>query len=166
MTPPIERAPESSSWPRQIGQRRRYVKWSLLETALGPLRVVTIRFTVPFVPAGDTAVIEVADLTAKLIALFEPNLTVLTSLKLVPVMFTEVPPPGGPFLGDSFLTVGGGPATGTLIRPTQCTTVSEKFEKVEARTGEAPPMPWYEVNHMAPSGQAVMCCGYKMPGSV
>ena len=42
--------------------------------SLGPSGVVTVTSTVP-APAGDSAVIEVADLTSKLLASVSPNLT-------------------------------------------------------------------------------------------
>jgi len=69
--------------------------------------VVTVTSTVP-VPAGETAVIEVAELTVKLVALAEPNLTAVAPLKFVPVMLTEVPPVTEPSLGLTFVTTGEG----------------------------------------------------------
>jgi ketosteroid isomerase-like protein len=61
--------------------------------ALVTPRAVTVRSTVPAASAGETAVIELAEFTAKLVALVEPNLTAVAPLKLVPVMVTVVPPP-------------------------------------------------------------------------
>ena len=52
--------------------------------------------------------IVVADLTWKLAAFTEPNLTALTPLKPVPVIVTVVPPVAGPLGGFILLTVGGG----------------------------------------------------------
>jgi hypothetical protein len=71
------------------------VNWSAELVALVPLGVVTVTSTVP-VPAGETAVIEVSEMTLKLVALVEPNLTALAPVTLVPVMVTEVPPAAGP----------------------------------------------------------------------
>jgi hypothetical protein len=71
------------------------VNWSAELVALVPLGVVTVTSTVP-VPAGETAVIEVSEMTLKLVALVEPNLTALAPVRLVPVMVTEVPPAAGP----------------------------------------------------------------------
>lgn len=72
-----------------------------------PLGDVTVTCTVVRVgPAGETAVIEVAELTLKLAALFVPNLTAVTPAKFAPVMVTEVPPAAGPLLGETLLTVG------------------------------------------------------------
>jgi hypothetical protein len=48
------------------------------------------------VPEGETAVIEVADSILKLVALAEPNFTAVAPVKAVPVIVTEVPPPGLP----------------------------------------------------------------------
>src|SRR5262249_17725023 len=46
----------------------------------------------------------------------EPNLTEMTSLKLVPVIVTKVPPPLGPLLGSTLVTVGTGGALLTTAR--------------------------------------------------
>jgi hypothetical protein len=75
-----------------------------------PPVVVTVTSTVP-VPGGDVAVIEVLELTVKLVASVEPNLTVLAPLKLVPVIVTMVPPASGPLLGLTPVTVGAGVGT-------------------------------------------------------
>jgi hypothetical protein len=82
-----------------------YVKRSDELVALVPPDVVTITSTVP-VPAGEVAVIEVGELTVKLIAFWEPNLTAETSLKLPPLIVTLVPPAAGPLLGLTPATVG------------------------------------------------------------
>jgi hypothetical protein len=58
------------------------------------------------VPAGEVAVIEVAELTVKAIALTAPNLTAVTVVNPVPVMVTDVPPTAGPAFGDIDVTVG------------------------------------------------------------
>ena len=57
-------------------------------------------------PAGEVAVIEVAELTVKLVALVAPNLTAVAPVKLVPVMVTDVPPVVGPVVGAIDATVG------------------------------------------------------------
>jgi hypothetical protein len=51
-------------------------------------------------------VIWVEELTVKLVAFCEPNLTALAPVKLVPVIVTLPPPLVGPAAGDTPLTVG------------------------------------------------------------
>src|SRR5262249_39370049 len=58
------------------------------------------------VPGGDTAVIELGELTVKLVALAEPKLTAVAPLSSLPVIVTEVPPAAGPALGLVPLTAG------------------------------------------------------------
>ena len=70
-----------------------------------PPAVVTVMSTVP-VPAGDVAVIDVAELTVKLAAAVLPNFTAVAPVKLVPVMVTEVPPEFRPDPGLTAVTVG------------------------------------------------------------
>jgi hypothetical protein len=67
--------------------------------------VVTVTSTVPF-PSAETAVIEVAEFTAKLFALVEPNVTAVAPVKPVPVIVALVPPSGEPWLGFTLETVG------------------------------------------------------------
>ena len=70
----------------------------------------TVRFTVPALPAGVTAVISVALLTVYEAAFTPLNFTPAapeTLLKLVPVMLTDVPPAVEPFAGEVVLMVGG-----------------------------------------------------------
>jgi len=84
-------------------------KRSFDETALVPPEVVvTVTSTLPSVSAGETAVIEVADLTVKLAALVEPKLTAVVPVRFFPVMVTAVPPTTEPFVGETFPTTGGG----------------------------------------------------------
>ncbi len=64
-----------------------------------------MRSTVP-VPAGEVAVIEVGELTVKLVALAAPNFTAVAAVKLVPVTVTDVPPASGPPVGESDVTAG------------------------------------------------------------
>ncbi len=72
-----------------------------------PPTVVTLTVTEP-VPAGDVAVICVAELTVKLAAAVPPNCTAVAPVKLVPVMTTLVPPAAGPDVGARPVTVGAG----------------------------------------------------------
>jgi hypothetical protein len=82
------------------------VNWSAGDVADVPPAVVTVTSTVP-VPAGDVAVIEVAELTVKVVALVAPNFTAVAPVRLVPVMATDVPPVVGPAVGEIDVTVGG-----------------------------------------------------------
>ena len=59
------------------------------------------------VPAGAVAVIWVAELTVKPVALVVPNFTAVAPERFVPVIITEVPPPVGPEVGEIEVTVGG-----------------------------------------------------------
>ena len=71
--------------------------------------MVTVTSTVPGTTAGAVAVIWVLELTTYDVALVEPNLTPAAPdvpLKPVPVMVTDVPPPFGPEVGDTDVTVG------------------------------------------------------------
>jgi hypothetical protein len=70
-----------------------------------PVKVVTVICTVP-VPAGEVAVIEVAEFTVTPVAAVAPNLTVLAAVKLVPVMVTVAPPAVEPLVGLTPVTVG------------------------------------------------------------
>jgi hypothetical protein len=74
---------------------------------LVPPAVVTDTSTVP-APAGETAVIDVAELTVKLVAPVPPNVTADAPVKFVPLTVTVVPPAAGPSLGLTPLTLGGG----------------------------------------------------------
>ncbi|MHC2619284.1 hypothetical protein ACVIW2_001316 [Bradyrhizobium huanghuaihaiense] len=66
---------------------------------------MTLTSTVPAAPAGEVAVIDVAELNVKL-ADVAPNVTAVTPVKLVPVIVTEVPPAVGPAVGEIEVTVG------------------------------------------------------------
>ena len=55
---------------------------------------------------GAVALIEVAELTVKLVALVAPNLTAVAPVKFVPVIVTTVPPVVGPEFGLTGVTVG------------------------------------------------------------
>jgi len=65
------------------------------EVPSGP---VTVTSAVP-VPAGATAVIEVAESTVKEVAGVGPKSTAVAAARSVPVMVTPVPPAGGPVDG-------------------------------------------------------------------
>ena len=67
--------------------------------------MVTRTSTVP-VPAGAVAVIWVALLMVKPVALVAPKRTAVAPLKFEPVMMTVVPPIAGPVVGEMLLTVG------------------------------------------------------------
>ena len=82
------------------------LKRSFKVTALVPTGVVTVTCTVPSNSAGDTAVIDVGELTTKLVALTDPNLTDVAPVKPVPVIVTDVPPAVGPEFGLTLVTVG------------------------------------------------------------
>jgi hypothetical protein len=81
------------------------VKWSADEVAEVPDGVVTVRSTVAE-PAGLVAVIEVAELTEKVVAALVPKSTTLAPSRFVPVMVTVVPPATGPEVGLTETTAG------------------------------------------------------------
>jgi hypothetical protein len=84
-----------------------YVNWSAAPVALVPPDVVTVTSTVPL-PAGDGAVMEVAEFTVKLKAAVPPKCTAVAPENPVPVTVTEVPPATGPEVGATEVTVGAG----------------------------------------------------------
>jgi hypothetical protein len=59
-------------------------------------------------PAGEVAVIEVAEFTVKLAAFAAPNFTAVALVKAVPVFVTEVAPSAGPDVGEFEVTAGAG----------------------------------------------------------
>jgi hypothetical protein len=75
-----------------------------------PPGVVTVTLTAPAACAGDVAVIWVAESTVNT-AEFDPNITVVAPVKLVPLMTTEVPPATGPEVGVKLVTAGAAAAT-------------------------------------------------------
>jgi hypothetical protein len=79
---------------------------SLEDAVLIPWEVVTVTFTLPAAYLGDSAVMDVAEVTVTFGASVAPNITFVTPVKLVPVMITEVPPVVGPVVGLIFVTVG------------------------------------------------------------
>ena len=72
-----------------------------------PPTVVTVTSTMPE-PAGEVAVIDVAEFTVKLAALLVPNFTAVAPVNPVPVIATDVPPIADPEVGEIELTVGAG----------------------------------------------------------
>ena len=77
---------------------REYEKLVLAFVADVPAGVVTVTETVP-VPAGDVAVIEVSLTTLKVVATLVPKWTLLAPVNPDPVIYTFVPPLGGPEVG-------------------------------------------------------------------
>ena len=71
-----------------------------------PTVVVTVTLTLPAVPAGVTAVRELALTKVTFVAGAVPKSTVAPRAKLVPVMVTVVPPVAGPDEGLTPVTVG------------------------------------------------------------
>ena len=82
------------------------MNWSAAVVAEVAIELATVTSTVPAEPAGDVAVIEVAELTVKPVAFVAPNLTAVVPVKLVPVIVTTVPPAAGPDVGESDVTAG------------------------------------------------------------
>lgn len=85
-----------------------YLKPSATDVGLVPPGLVTVTSTVPLVPGGDTAVIDLAEFTVKPAAGTEPNITPVAVVKPLPVIVTVVPPAGGPAFGATFVTAGTG----------------------------------------------------------
>jgi hypothetical protein len=83
-----------------------YVKWSADEVADVPAPVATVTSIVAALWAGAVAVIWVEEFTEKLVAAVTPKETAVTPTKLVPVIVTVVPPPVGPEVGLTAVTVG------------------------------------------------------------
>lgn len=79
----------------------------MLRLPFSPPGFVTVTVTAPRLPAGVVAVIVVELTTTTLVAAALPNVTVAPVAKFVPVIVTAVPPPAGPLLGDTLVTVGG-----------------------------------------------------------
>ena len=74
-----------------------------------PRAVTTVTSTVPSVPAGVVAVIEVSLVTLKVVeGLFVPKLTADASVVLCRLIVTGLPPVLGPDAGLTPLTVGAG----------------------------------------------------------
>ena len=82
------------------------MNWSEEEVALVPPVVTTVILTVPADSAGEVAVIDVAEFTVTAVAATEPNITVASVAKPVPVMVTVVAPVVGPEVGEMAVTLG------------------------------------------------------------
>jgi len=82
------------------------VNRSLADVAEVPPGVATVMSTVLAPAAGETAVIDVAELTVKLAAGVAPKLTAVVPVKFVPVIATGVPPAVGPDIGFTAVMVG------------------------------------------------------------
>jgi hypothetical protein len=82
-----------------------YVNKSAELVALVPAEVTTVTYTEP-APAGEIAVILVAEFTVKLVAAVVPKLTEVAPVKLVPTIVTEVPPVDEPVVGPMAVIVG------------------------------------------------------------
>ena len=102
-----------------------YLKWSFEVTALVPPLAVTRTSTVSDGEAGDSATIVVSELTVNLIASAVPKDTLVTPVKPVPVIVTEVWPEAGPVFGESFLTVGAGAVPTSIVRAVPVEVPSE-----------------------------------------
>ena len=84
----------------------KYVKLSAETSSDVPPWFVTLTSTAP-VPDGEVAVICVELFLVNVVTLFVPKATVEDSVKLVPVMITEVPPAFGPVDLERPVIVGG-----------------------------------------------------------
>jgi hypothetical protein len=90
------------------------VNWSEAPEVVVPATVVTVISTVPGLAlGGETALIWVSELTAKLEAAAEPNLTALAPVKSWPVITTDLPPVTEP-LGEPTAVMPGGGWTSAL----------------------------------------------------
>ena len=85
-----------------------YEYLSLALVALVPAPVTTVISTTPATWAGAVAVICVALLTVKPLALVAPNFTLVAFVKLLPVMMTDVPAVKGPEVGETLVMLGAG----------------------------------------------------------
>ena len=83
------------------------MNWSAELAALVPPGPVTVTSTVPD-PAGEVAVIDVAEFTVTPDAAAPPNATVSPAANPDPVIVTAVPPDAGPDPGETPLTAGTG----------------------------------------------------------
>jgi hypothetical protein len=93
------------------------VNWSVLLLALVPPALVTVTSTVASAgTAGETAVIVVLLVTAKLLAVVEPKLTAVTPVKPVPLIVIEVPPDVGPLVVEIPVRRGTGTKPGARTR--------------------------------------------------
>ena len=82
-----------------------------------PSGVVTVTSTRAGLSAGETAVIDVAELTVNEGAALLPKLTVVAFVKLAPLIVTLVPPVEDPRGGETLRTLGGGSLFGVAPKP-------------------------------------------------
>jgi hypothetical protein len=82
------------------------VNWSADPVADDPVGEVTTMSTVPAAWDGAVAVIDVSELTVKLVAAAVPNVTALAPVKPLLVSVTVVPPAVLPLLGLIAVTAG------------------------------------------------------------
>ena len=107
------------------------MKSSAAVSADVPPDAVTSTLTVPGVSVGgETAVIDVAELTTTLVAALPPKVTLEPTVKKVPVIVTDVPPPDGPLLGLTEVTVGGADARNVNWSPALVEEVPAPFVTV------------------------------------
>ena len=74
------------------------MNWAVATGALVPSGRVTVTLITPE-PAGDVAVIWLAELTVNVVAAVSPNVTAVISVNPVPVIVTAVLPAVGPLAG-------------------------------------------------------------------
>src|ERR1700716_3206579 len=92
------------------------MNWSAVLAGVVPPSVVTITSTAP-VPGGETAAIDVGELTVKLLASADPNLTAVAPKRPVPLMVTKVPPASPPLLGLTLMSAGAGEPVANPCEP-------------------------------------------------
>ena len=76
--------------------------------AVPPAVVTAISTVVPGVPAGEVAVICVAESTVYEVAFVPPKVTAVAPVRSVPARTTDVAPPDGPEFGVADDTAGAG----------------------------------------------------------
>ncbi len=82
------------------------MKRSADEVALVPAALATVTSTVPGAAGAVVAVIDVSELTVKVLAAVAPKLTAVALAKPLPVMVTDVPPAVVPAFGLMAVTAG------------------------------------------------------------
>lgn len=79
------------------------MKRSAVLVVLVPDELTTVTCTLP-VPAGEMAVMLLAEFTVTPVAGIVPKFTAVTPLRLVPAIVTVVPPAAGPLAGVTAVT--------------------------------------------------------------
>jgi hypothetical protein len=92
----------------------------LARLPFSPPGFVTATVTAPAACAGVVAVIVVPLTTTTFVAAVPPNVTVAPEVKPVPVIVTAVPPPTGPLIGETLVTVGEATYVKPFIRLPAC----------------------------------------------